>query len=283
MKILILGGSGMMGHQLFKYLSLNHNVRVTLRQPIEFYQQHKIFTPENAYSGIDIRAIDSIEQVLADFHPDAVLNMIGIVKQRDIAKKAIPSIEVNSLFPHQLAAVCGCLGKRLIQMSTDCVFSGNKGNYCEEDLPDPIDLYGRTKLLGELQQDKTLTLRSSIIGPELTEKKGLLEWFLAQKGKISGYKKAIFSGFTTLEMSRIIENLLLNFPDANGLYHVSSYPISKYDLLVLLRDKLNLDLEIAADDMYVCDRSLDSTRFQQEFAYVPPTWETMIDELILNL
>jgi len=282
MKILILGGNGMLGHQLFKYLSPNHSVRVTLRQPIEFYSKYKIFTNENAYAGMDIRSNDTIKGVLAEFRPDAVLNGIGIVKQREIAKKPIPSIEINALFPHKLAAICSRFGIRLIHMSTDCVFSGNKGNYREEDLPDPNDLYGRTKLLGELQQDEILTLRSSIIGRELTEKKNLLEWFLSQTGKITGYKKAIFSGFTTLEMSRIIENLLVNFPAASGLYHVSSYPISKYDLLVLLRDKLNLNLEIAADETNICDRSLDSIRFRREFAYIPPTWESMVDELILN-
>lgn len=283
MKILILGGNGMLGHQLFKYLSQNHNVRVTLRQPIEFYSKYKIFTNENAYAGIDIRSNDTIKGVLAEFRPDAVMNGIGIVKQREIAKKPIPSIEINALFPHKLAAICSRFGIRLIHMSTDCVFSGNKGNYREEDLPDPNDLYGRTKLLGELQQDEILTLRSSIIGRELTEKKNLLEWFLSQTGKTTGYKKAIFSGFTTLEMSRIIENLLVNFPAASGLYHVSSYPISKYDLLVLLRDKLNLNLEIDADETYICDRSLDSTRFRKKFAYNPPTWEAMLDELVLNL
>ena len=283
MKILILGGNGMLGHLLFKYLSLNHNVRVTLRRPIEFYSKYKIFTNENAYAGIDIRSDDTIQGVLAEFRPDAVVNAIGIVKQREIAKKPIPSIEINALFPHKLAVLCGRLGIRLIHMSTDCVFSGTRGNYREEDLPDPIDLYGRTKLLGELQQENTLTLRSSIIGRELTEKKNLLEWFLSQNGRINGYKKAVFSGFTTLEMSRIIENMLVNFPEAAGLYHVSSYPISKYDLLVLLKTKLNLNLEIAADETYICDRSLDSTRFRKEFAYNPPTWEAMVDELILNL
>ncbi|MDF1593978.1 MAG: SDR family oxidoreductase [Desulfobacterales bacterium] len=283
MKILILGGNGMLGHQLFKYLSPNHNVRVTLRQPIEYYNKYKIFSIENAYAGIDIRSNDTVKGVLTDFRPDAVVNAIGIVKQREIAKKPIPSIEINALFPHKLAIICERLGIRLIHMSTDCVFSGTKGNYREEDLPDPNDLYGRTKLLGELQQENTLTLRSSIIGRELTEKKNLLEWFLSQKSKINGYKKAIFSGFTTLEMSRIIENLLLNFPAATGLYHVSSYPINKYDLLVLLRDKFNFKLEIDADDTYECNRSLDSTRFRREFSYVSPTWEAMIDELILNL
>jgi dTDP-4-dehydrorhamnose reductase len=167
-----------------------------------------------------------------------------------------------------------------VHLSTDCVFSGKKGNYQESDPSDAEDLYGRTKYLGEVQDTRCLTLRTSIIGKELSRKLGLLEWFLAQGGVIQGYRKAIFSGFTTLEMSRIIiEKILVDYPEKEGLYHVSSEPISKFDLLMLIKEKVGLATEIIPDETVQYDRSLESTRFRREFNYTPPTWEEMIKEL----
>jgi dTDP-4-dehydrorhamnose reductase len=207
------------------------------------------------------------------------VNCIGIVKQRSAGSQAIPSIEVNALFPHRLALLCRGHGTRLIHISTDCVFSGRRGNYNEGNLPDATDIYGRSKLLGEVTEGNALTLRTSMIGRELTRKASLLEWFLSQAGQIKGYRRAIFSGFTTSELARIIERLIAQFPEAAGLYHVSSEPISKYDLLCLVRDRMRPGVHITPDDELQCDRSLDSTRFQTRFGYKPPKWETMIDEL----
>jgi dTDP-4-dehydrorhamnose reductase len=153
------------------------------------------------------------------------------------------------------------------------------GNYCESDTPDADDLYGRSKLLGEVTEAPGITLRTSIIGHELSRKTGLFEWFLAQNAPIKGFRNAIFSGFTTIEMSRIIERILLRPTPLYGLYHVSSAPINKHDLLRLIRDKLGVQIEIVADDSFKCDRSLDSTRFRQTFNYAPPTWDAMIAEL----
>jgi dTDP-4-dehydrorhamnose reductase len=164
-------------------------------------------------------------------------------------------------------------------MSTDCVFSGRKGNYHESDLADAEDLYGKSKFLGEVHEAHCVTLRTSIIGTELSRKKSLVEWFLAQKGPIKGFRRAIFSGFTTIEMARIIENLMVRHPAVSGLYHVSSAPISKYDLLMLIRNKLGMSTEIVPDDTLQIDRSLDSARFRRECGYNPPAWENMIEEL----
>jgi dTDP-4-dehydrorhamnose reductase len=130
-----------------------------------------------------------------------------------------------------------------------------------------------------VSNEHCLTLRTSIIGRELARKAGLLEWFLAQSGTVRGYKNAIFSGFTTLELSRVIEQLLIKHPEAAGIYHVSSYPISKFDLLMLIKDKLDLTVEVTPEEAFRCDRSLDSTRFRKEFNYIPPTWEEMVEEL----
>lgn len=279
MRILILGGDGMLGHQLLKSLAPRHEVRVTLRQDLEAYASYQLFNNDNAYAGIDVRSLERLTEVLADFRPEAVINAVGIVKQRPTAKESIPSLEINSLLPHRLAVLCKAVGARLIHLSTDCIFSGKKGNYQENDPSDAEDLYGKTKFLGETQDDHCLTLRTSIIGRELSRSKSLLEWFLAQSGTIRGFTKAIYNGFTTLEMSRIIENLLVNYPEASGVYQVSSEPISKYGLLLLFREKLGIKVEIVPDDSFFCDRSLDSARFRNEFAYLPPTWDAMIEEL----
>jgi dTDP-4-dehydrorhamnose reductase len=278
-RILILGGDGMLGHQMLKSLRPGHDVRVTLRQPLASYQGLNLFDAGNAYTGIDVRHWDDVVGVAADFDPDVIVNAIGLVKQRPIAHESIPSLEINSLLPHRLARLCKAIDARLIHISTDCVFTGATGKYVESDPSDATDLYGKTKFLGEVSERPALTLRTSIIGPELIRKSGLLEWFLAQQGTVKGFRGAIYSGFTTMEIGRIIERILTRFPDAHGLYHVSSEPIAKYDLLLLLRKHFHRDLEIVPDDALQCDRSLNSDRFRRDFGYAPPSWEAMCQEL----
>lgn len=279
MRILILGGDGMLGHQLLRQWQGQHEVRVTLRRDPDAYVGFGLFRPGNNYYGVDIVHTEELVGVLADFHPQAVVNAVGIIKQQSAAKESIPSIEINALLPHRLAMLCKVAGARLIHMSTDCVFSGRKGNYQESDLSDAEDLYGKSKYLGEVHESNCLTLRTSIIGTELTRKKSLVEWFLAQKGTVKGYRKAIFSGFTTIEMARVIERLLLHHPHASGLYHVSSAPISKLELLTKIKEKLELPVQIVPDESLSVDRSLDSSGFRKEFGYMPPAWDDMLDEL----
>jgi dTDP-4-dehydrorhamnose reductase len=279
MRILILGGDGMLGHQLLTAWQDRHDVRCTLRQDLYAYKAFGLFSAANSYTGIDVRSLSRLTEVLADFRPEAVVNCVGIVKQRPTAKESIPSLEINALLPHRLAVLCRGTGAKLIHLSTDCVFSGKQGNYLETDPSDAEDLYGKTKFLGEVHDESCLTLRTSIIGRELTRKESLLEWFLAQTGPIKGFKNAIYTGFTTLEMSRIIETLLLEHPSASGVYQVSSDPINKYDLLLLFREKLGHDIEILENESFRCDRSLDSSRFRRVFSYSPPTWERMVEDL----
>jgi len=283
MRILILGGDGMLGHQLLKHFAPRHDVRATLRLPLHQYSNFAGFDATNAYGGIELRSIDPLIAVLGDLRPEVVINAAGIVKQRPTAEEAIPSLEINALLPHRLAVLCKAIGARLVHISTDCVFSGRKGAYRESDLADADDLYGRTKYLGEVHEPNCVTLRTSMIGPELSRKTGLLEWFLGQHGTIRGYRNAIFSGFTTIELARIIEILLTRFPSASGLYHVSSAPISKLDLLTLLKQRMGLAVEITPYDNFRCDRSLTSSRFQSEFGYRPPEWPDMVNELATQL
>jgi dTDP-4-dehydrorhamnose reductase len=279
MRILILGGSGMLGHQLLKQLLSSHDARVTLRGKRAEYSAFALFNEKNSYPGIELSSIKPLADVVKDFRPQVIVNAAGIVKQRTEAKEIIPSLEINSLLPHRLAHLCMEAGARLIHLSTDCVFSGRKGRYTEQDPTDAEDLYGRSKLLGEVTELSCLTLRTSMIGKELLHKTGLLEWFLAQRGTVRGFTHAIFSGFTTLELARTIEKIITGHPHTSGLYHVSSEPISKYDLLIMVKNKMRLKTEIIPDGEFKCDRSLDSTKFRSEFKYNPPSWEVMIDEL----
>lgn len=276
----------MIGHQLFKQLRLRHEVKVTLRRELGAYQGLGLFSAESAYAGLDLRSLDGLRAVLASFRPEAVVNAVGVIKQRAAAQEAIPTIEINALLPHRLAVLCQEAGCRLLQLSTDCVFSGRKGRYLETVPSDAEDLYGRTKFLGEVGgkgEEHCLTLRTSSIGPELSCKTGLFEWFLAQSGTIKGFTKAVYSGLTTIEMGRVVERVLTTRLSAGGLYHVSSEPIDKFSLLVLLRGKLGKSIEIVPDESFACDRSLDSSRFRKEFDYTPPTWDAMAEEICTAL
>lgn len=284
MRILVLGGDGMLGHQLLRTWAGRHDVTVTVRRPLDAYAPAGMFSSENTIDRVEALDRARLAQVMDRARPDVVVNCIGIVKQRSEAKAAIPSIEINALLPHRLLDLCQMNGARLIHLSTDCVFSGRTGGYRESDLPDPVDLYGRSKLLGEVDEAPGLTLRTSIIGLELSRFTGLVEWFLAQQGMIHGFKRAIYTGFTTCELARVIEHVLVNHPRLHGVWHVASTPISKYDLLVRLARLLNrTDVDIVSDDVFACDRSLRGDAFSAEVGYVAPGWDAMLGELAAGI
>ncbi len=284
MRILILGGDGMLGHQLLKSWQGKHEVRVTLRGDSMRYAGYGLFTPENSFYGVDVLDFSRVEQVVRIFRPEAVVNAIGIVKQRIEAHDAILSLEVNSLLPHRLSQLCKKVGARLIHLSTDCVFSGGRGMYTEDDLEDARDLYGRSKLMGEVHDAHAVTLRTSIIGLELSRNKSLIEWFLAQSGQVKGFTRAVYSGFTTSEMARIIEQVLLEHRSMSGLWHVASEPISKYALLAELSGLMQRsDIDLLPENDFFCERSLDATRFNTETGYQPPSWHDMLKELAADI
>jgi dTDP-4-dehydrorhamnose reductase len=284
MKILVLGGSGMLGHQLCRVLSKRQEVWATFHDRSDAYERYQLLPGNRMIGGVDVGEWPLFSETLKEAKPDVVVNAIGIVKQRDEAKQAVMSIEVNALFPHRLADLCHDIGARLIQISTDCVFSGFRGGYSELDLPDPVDLYGRTKLLGEINRDSCLTLRTSIIGWELRQRAGLLEWFASQRGKtIKGYGKAIYSGVSTAVLAHLIGDIIETRPELAGLYHVASNPISKYDLLVRLKERLGWEeTRIEKDEAFHCDRSLVGKRFEMITGWKVPDWEKMIDGLVLE-
>ena len=279
MKILILGAYGMLGHRIFGVLKDKFDTYATCRTFKKEWQH--ILHANSLINDVQAEVFHSVVKAFALSQPDVVINCIGIVKQLDAAKDPIPSIKINSLFPHELALLCQSRGARLIHFSTDCVFSGKKGNYREDDIHDAEDLYGRTKYLGEISGKGCLTIRSSIIGRELGKKHGLVEWFLSQRGKkINGYSKAIYSGFTTHAMARMVSELIENHPSLSGIWQVASDPISKYDLLCKMNAKMGLHIEIEKDEQFVCDRSLNGERFARETGIVAPSWEVMIDDLV---
>lgn len=280
MKILILGGSGMLGHRLWMNLRKNHEVWVTVRGEHNPFPNVPEFPEEFIRYRVDGLMFEEITRALASIQPDLVINCIGLIKQMGhLARDPLFSIQLNSLLPHRISLICRAANARMLHVSTDCVFSGNKGNYCEEDQSDAQDLYGRTKFLGEVCYPHCVTLRTSIIGMELKNRLGLIEWFLAQEGAIKGFKRAIYTGFTTDELSRIIENYVIPNPDLHGLYQVSSNPISKFDLLNLAKSAFDKKIEIIPDENFFSDRSLDSARFRALTGYQPPAWKTMLDEM----
>lgn len=280
MRVLILGGSGMLGHRLLMTLRTEHEVWVTVRGDGSEMPDIPEFPRQYVRPMVDALYLDQVTRALASIQPDLVINCIGLIKQQGhIARDPLFSITLNAMFPHRLSLLCRVAKIRLIHISTDCVFSGKKGGYLETDQSDADNLYGRTKFLGEVTYPHCVTLRTSIIGRELKRRLGLIEWFLAQTGTIKGYTRAIFSGFTTNELARIILEKVIPNPSLSGLYHVSSNPISKYELLCIARDAFKKDIEIVPDEEVVCDRSLDSTRFRQITGYQPPSWREMLAEL----
>lgn len=284
MKILILGGSGMLGHRLWINLSRLHETWVTVRGDGSELPVLPEFPPRQYIrAAVDALNFDQVTRALASIQPDLVINCIGLIKQQGhIAKDPLFAISLNAMLPHRVSLICRAAKIRMIHISTDCVFSGKKGNYTEADQSDAEDLYGRTKFLGEVSYPHTVTMRISIIGRELRTRMGLIEWFLSQQAAIHGYRKAIYTGFTTDEISRIILEKVIPNSDLRGVYHVSSEPISKYDLLVMAREILKHKVEILPEDEFFCDRSLDSSRFRLEAGYVPPSWENMLEEMATN-
>lgn len=278
MKVLVLGGDGMLGHQVVRRLSSSHDVVTTVRNAAPATIKDCL-SHSRIITGFDARVPDASLTLLLAERPQVVINAVGIVKQRSAAADPLESIAVNSIFPHRLARACRLAEARLIHVSTDCVFSGQKGDYSETDNPDPVDLYGRAKLLGEVSGQGCLTIRTSIIGLELTHHSSLIEWFLRQEGDIHGYTRSIWSGLTTAELARVVDMLVTDHQDLDGIWHVSGPPISKYTLLTDLAALLGRSSTVLPDDSLVIDRSLNSDRFRSAVGYSPPSWEQMLPEL----
>jgi len=278
MRMLVIGGAGMLGHQLARIARESLDVWITVRDDGRGYARYNLIDADRVIGRVAVGTFDSVVSAVARSKPDVIVNCIGVVKQRDTSD-VIGSLTINSLFPHRLAALAGAAGARLIHISTDCVFLGTKGGYTERDVPDARDLYGLSKHLGEVTAAPSLTLRTSIIGRELATTQGLVEWFLSAGSHVRGFRNAIFSGWTTIALSRVIVEVATRRPDLAGLYHVAAQPISKLDLLTYCNEAFGLGTTITPDDSLVIDRSLDGAAFAAATGIVAPLWTDMVAEM----
>ena len=280
MRALILGGGGMLGHRLWLEMRNRMDTYVAIRRPLGDYAALGLFDEARTIDIVDATTDDDLDRALETARPDVIINAVGVVKQRREAEHATNTIAVNSLLPHRLSDRCAAADARLIHVSTDCVFSGSRGAYRETDVPDARDLYGRSKLLGEVVRAGCVTLRTSMVGREIGSSHGLVEWFRSRRGDmVPGFTRARFSGLTTLELSRVIARIIESHTDLTGLWHVAGEPIAKYDLLSMMNDRFGLGSTLEADDSFICDRTLDASRFMNATGYRPPTWPEMVAEL----
>lgn len=276
-RMLVVGGGGMLGHKLWQRAREHMEAWGTVRAVTPALDAIGLADPARTLTGLDVSRPGALDEALDRARPDVVVNCVGIIKQLAEAKDPVTSISINALHPHLLARACHARGVRLIHISTDCVFDGLTGHYREDQPTNAADLYGRTKALGEVTGPGALTLRTSIIGRELTGASGLVEWFLSRRGGTAdGFTRAIFSGVTTAELSDVILRVVEQHPDLEGLYHVSAAPIDKFALLTLLDRAFDAGVRITPRDAPVIDRSLDSRRFQEATGITPPAWEDLI-------
>ncbi len=277
MKILVVGASGMIGSTVLRVLSENRDWQVfgTVRDAsVQRFFPASI--GKGLIAGIDVENSDILMKVLDIVRPDVVINCAGLTKHKPEAEDPLVAIPINTLMPHRLAGLCKLINARLIHVSSDCVFSGEKGNYTEDEYTDARDIYGKSKALGEVVYPHTITLRTSTIGHELQSKYGLLDWFLSQEGHCKGYTRAVFSGLPTVIFAQVIRDVVIPRPDLYGLYHVAAKPINKFELLKLIANIYSKKIEIVADDRLAIDRSLDGTRFGAATGYIAPEWDEMI-------
>lgn len=277
MKILIFGATGMLGHKLIQKLGGRFDISATCRGAFGLQNFELIFSNGEIIESVDVTDNSRVLQVIEQVEPDVVINAAGVIKQLPISKDVTTALLVNSLFPQFLAGLAEKDNFRLLTISTDCIFDGLKGNYTEDDLPNAFDLYGQSKRWGEVSATNCLTIRTSIIGHELSTHHSLVDWFLSNRGgSVKGYTNAIYSGFPTAVFADIIGVLIESHPALSGLYNVSSEPINKYELLRLINSEYNAGIEIEPDSEFRIDRSLNSEKFKAETAFSSLPWPEMV-------
>jgi dTDP-4-dehydrorhamnose reductase len=273
----------MLGHKIIQtFVDKGQDVQATLRGSISDFPLNKIdfLKGIQVHEGVDAMNLPALEKLLSDLRPAAVINCIGVIKQRDEAKAAVPSIMINSLLPQVLAEWSQRWGGRVVHFSTDCVFNGQKGHYKLSDPSDAEDLYGKSKFLGEVARENALTIRTSIIGRELTHFSSLVEWFLSQQGKtVNGFTRAIYAGMTTQTMADLVLKIVTEHPEVHGLMQAASELINKYELLLLMRDAFGLDIEVKPQDEFFCDRGMISSEHLKRIGFQVPDWPAQITRM----
>ena len=277
MKVLVVGASGMIGSTVLRVLSEKNDWEVF--GSVRDGGVKRFFSAsigERLIAGVDVEHQDLLVKILDQIRPNVVINCAGLTKHKPEAEDPLVSIPINTLMPHRLAGLCKLVGARLIHVSTDCVFSGEKGGYVEDDFADARDVYGKSKALGEVHYPHAITLRTSTIGHELQSRYGLLDWFLSQEGHCKGYTRAVFSGLPTVVFAQVVRDVVIPHKQLSGLYHVAAKPIAKFDLLKMIADVYGKTIDVVPDDELVIDRSLDAKRFQLATGYVAPEWPELI-------
>ena len=280
MRILILGGTGMLGHKLWQRLSERFvDTYTTIRRTRADCERFRIYDNPRVLENVDVSDPAQLIRALEASTPDVILNCIAVTKRRESASPA-PAILLNAWLPHRIAQWAADHNARLITVSTDCVFDGTKGDYTEKHAPDASDVYGRTKALGEVSYGNALTIRTSFIGRELDNGTELLEWFLAQKGGVvRGFRRALYTGISNIYCADLVGEIIERWPHLQGLYQVASEVITKYDLLCLAREAYDINVEIVPDDSVEVRRNLDGDKFRRSTGIVTPSWRTMMNDL----
>ncbi|MCL6419727.1 dTDP-4-dehydrorhamnose reductase family protein [Aestuariirhabdus haliotis] len=278
MRVLVFGVTGMLGNAVYKLFERDPMLEVwgTLRGAgsLKYFSES---SHERLITGVDVLDQDSLVSVIDRVHPDVVINCVGLIKQLADANDPLTALPINAMLPHRLVRLCALAGARFIHVSTDCVFSGSRGGYIEDDISDAKDLYGKSKYIGELHDcANAITLRTSIIGHELNSCHALVDWFLSQQGSVKGFSSAVFSGLPTVELARVMKDYVMPQPDLSGLYHVASDPINKFDLLQLVSNQYGKQVKIVPDAELVIDRSLDGARFRDATGYNAPAWPDLV-------
>lgn len=279
-KVLVIGASGMLGHKVLQRLAPRFETVGTVRTAVAALDA-LMGSRSRIIEGIDVDDEAVVRRTIREERPDVIVNCAGIIKQRPEGSDEIRAMNINARFPHRLTTFAAAANARVIHLSTDCVFSGTRGGYAEEDVPDPVDLYGESKLQGEVVADNAITLRTSMIGRELREFRSLLEWFLRRPAGtiVRGYTRAIFSGLTNITVADEIARLIAEYPNLHGVYHLSAEAISKYDLLLLAREAFGTNVEVTPDDSFQCDRSLVSNHYREATGFTPRSWKQMVCDL----
>jgi len=276
-RVLVLGATGLLGNVVFNLLMREQKYHPigTIRK-----KESKLFFKEAHYENLvvcnNINDEFELSRLFEKTNPDIVINCISLDEVSFKKKCIFDFIMIYSILPHRLSRLCEISNSRLIQVSSDGIFSGLKGNYLEQDIPDSKELYGLVKYLGELSESHTVTLRTSMIGHSLRKNHGILDWFLAQNKFCNGFKNVIFSGLPTIELSIVIRDYIITNSSLSGVYNIAAKPISKYDLLTKIAEVYKKNIKIIPVSSPILDRSLNSAHFYSITGYAAPEWPDLI-------
>ena len=282
MKILILGLSGMLGHKLFSYLQKQNTYELYATTTTNFEIEHpnfKIVNKKNIFFS-KTQNIDFFKKKITDIKPDLVINCIAILKESFFYLNPLKFIEINTVLPLQISELSKIFGFRFIHFSTDILYADTNKLSCENDKITLEGPYAASKFLGEVKNNNSLTIRTSIIGHQLNNKNSLVEWFLSYRGEtVNGYSNVIYSGLPTTEISKIIHEKIIPNVNLKGIINISSNPISKFELLKKIKKYYNKKVKINIDNSAISNRSLDSNLFSNKTGYLAPDWDVLVKEM----